>query len=419
MKLKPNEVKKTLLISVLPLLFFVILSPSLPRQISSEGLVSTRSNTYPQKHTPTRPSKVCSLTNPNITSIHIIGERNSGVDELFSILETSLNLPEYSKLLPSLKRGKFWFQHFDQTLSETSSARLVLVIIRNPYEFLLSMLEHPLHAPAHFSPKDWKKFVSKSWTVERSVTDKEISRSKEAHCQEEFFGRQVVPCRKGDPVINLLDYDEEELGYAVYEQKDGKPFKHIGELRRAKLVNWFNITFWMKNVEFVRVEELMEGNYISGNKVVHLINSLESQLGKFSCLEEKKETKMFQEKRYLKRFLFDEEFEMLRVLSRENLFKLKNIMPIENKEKKLREITEIKANIKKNFGFLRWITCNLHFSAEARFGYEKYKALLHEPLKNVTSKTINLNLISKRTKCLKDPYEVKYSNAKLFSKTSS
>jgi hypothetical protein len=151
-----------------------------------------------------------------------------------------------------LTRYKHWFQDEDpkQYLHDT----VVINIFRDPYDWLLAMMDIPHHAPAHMrtapdadvnkagSQNDWRVFLTKPWTTPRIGSDLNITNPQNVTCQERFPYRDVISCNKEPLPLDAYPYrtrySEQQPFYEMRNDGSGLPYANILELRSAKIQNF-------------------------------------------------------------------------------------------------------------------------------------------------------------------------------------
>ena len=109
----------------------------------------------------------------------VLAERNTGGNWLVEQLG-----PCFPNLIvtESLQRAGYLFQDLTKYQDKT----WVVVVVRDPYEWVLSMRDHPLHAPDH-TALSLADFVTKKWTTE-NIKDEDTQLKGETGqvCQEYF-----------------------------------------------------------------------------------------------------------------------------------------------------------------------------------------------------------------------------------------
>lgn len=191
----------------------------------------------------------------DISLVHIIGERHSGTKFLTQEIQKCFPKDDKFKVHRDFMRGK----HFMQPLfwDEDYRDRLIVVIVRDPYEWVAAMHEKPYHAPNHcqlfangtVGPLSWKEFVQRPWTAERSLEDETLWRKasqeslKKYVCRDHFRMTQVMPCRLDNATAQGPPWNIPESlwrGFEpIYEQgRNGRPYQSILHLRRDKIVNF-------------------------------------------------------------------------------------------------------------------------------------------------------------------------------------
>lgn len=432
-----------------------------------------------------------------IIGVMVVGERHTGVNDVLRNLNHHLlNLT----VSPGVSRNRYWFQTEEsflrmlpQTKEELSSFRqgsylnrmLVLVVTRSPYEWMLAMQKQPIHAPNHYFPslksdnlqyddkRNWKKFVSKPWTIKTSEQDQTIASTEGARCQEKFSAGEVLPCRKHDSVVlTILDSLQKRMkstvevdklstiGYPVYEThvKDHRPFKNIAELRRAKMINYYNMTAWVKNLKFIQIESLLASSVGSENlepghrsqiqarKFNVLLRFLHEKYGIGVCLAEEgvdsqkgnsdgksaygriqfselSESIPKADYNFFSSLPFNQTKQSSKKKSSQNSFRrLKTVHSSSTKRGKesknsssagevqgFTSHTMIPESIVRRYNFLRWLTCNVHWRIEAKFGYQKMKNLLYDVPGLGTEINFKTWKMRKKIRCNANPYDSKFS----------
>lgn len=201
---------------------------------------------------------------PIISMIRVLGERHSGVDSVANLL---------AKMFPNtavgtgFTRGKYWFQS-ERLLNHRGvkidlSRVLVVAVLRDPYSWIRHMQKNPWHAPSHSFRHDWRSFLTQPWTTVTSSVDKQISSVPGAKCQAQYLSGEVLPCRQSNfPILagtsTLRARRQSKLMLPVYELNpiNGAPLSSILELRKYKLLNYINMTTWVPNVSFLKVDKL-------------------------------------------------------------------------------------------------------------------------------------------------------------------
>ncbi|GBG24303.1 Hypothetical Protein FCC1311_005212 [Hondaea fermentalgiana] len=187
--------------------------------------------------------------------VRVVGERNSGVDGVVDLL---------SKLFPNVTVGsgfvrtKYWFQDERELDPEIDLEEvLVVVVLRNPYDWTLLMQRNPIFAPAHRIKHDWRRFVSRLWTTKTSITDKELSSTPGAKCQAKYQAGEVRPCRQSRTSF-LGSETRSRYMDPVYETNPVThlPLRNVLELRKFKMLNYANMTQWVPHISYLKLEAL-------------------------------------------------------------------------------------------------------------------------------------------------------------------
>eukprot|EP00550_Attheya_septentrionalis_P000514 CAMPEP_0198281384 /NCGR_PEP_ID=MMETSP1449-20131203/1347_1 /TAXON_ID=420275 /ORGANISM="Attheya septentrionalis, Strain CCMP2084" /LENGTH=343 /DNA_ID=CAMNT_0043977149 /DNA_START=129 /DNA_END=1160 /DNA_ORIENTATION=+ len=201
-------------------------------------------------HGPTRPVPAPSTSAKvpllgRIKQISVLGERNSGTRWTYEHLVDCFNhsIPVRRRLT----RYKHWFQFEspDMYPSET----LVIAQFRNPYEWVEAMRRVPHHASEHIQ-LDWRRFVTKPWTMPRLDRDLEFLRAfnstKDKVCQENFTALEILSCiRKPFPPDHFrnktIRFSEHQPIYELNHDGSGHPYQNILEMRADKIRNFVSI----------------------------------------------------------------------------------------------------------------------------------------------------------------------------------
>jgi hypothetical protein len=193
-----------------------------------------------------------------ITEIHILGERNSGtkflVEELQGCFPRSAT---FKKVHRDFLRSKHFFQPIDRSSrnrADTFRSSLIVLIVRDPVDWMAAMLDRPYHSPAHVAefannskavPLPWREFVQKPWTTDRPEWDRELARNETVRdqpvCRQGFRQSEIVPCLAYFPDNPWKIPKALWRGYApLYEMNrtSQEPYDHALQMRSDKTVNW-------------------------------------------------------------------------------------------------------------------------------------------------------------------------------------
>ena len=181
----------------------------------------------------------------------VLAERNTGGNWLVEQLG-----PCFPNLIvtESLQRAGYLFQDLTKYQDKT----WVVVVVRDPYEWVLSMRDHPLHAPDH-TALSLADFVTKKWTTE-NIKDEDTQLKGETGqvCQEYFTYQQVVPC------VERVNTNENPV-YELKRDGSAEPYDSILDLRADKITNFLNeVGPNVENHTLVRYEDLVQG--VDGKK---------------------------------------------------------------------------------------------------------------------------------------------------------
>jgi len=229
-----------------------------------------------------------------VKSISVLGERNSGTTWVYDHLGTCFN--HTVPVRRRLTRYKHWFQHQTDRKDRQYEGSLVLAQFRNIFEWTRAMQATPHHAPAHLDVKDWKEYVTKTWTMERvgkdlNMTDDEKSGKAGPICQEGFFYKDVITCHVRPYPDGYWDgtydgkkrkhrYSEHQPFYEMKNDGSGEPYDNVLQMRAAKINNFLDtVSFpWVEDTWVLRYEDLLK----EGTQ--HLIESIEKVTGvKANC----------------------------------------------------------------------------------------------------------------------------------------
>lgn len=230
--------------------------------------------------------------NKPVKQIILLGERHSGTNWITDHLTECFS--DSIKVTNTYRRYKHWFQEEDPTKVPESSA-VVVVMFRDPYDWVEAMRVEPHHAHDHVhwptsginygkgwtqqgaQPLQWKEFVTKPWIGRRGKMDEKISETQEgidnAKCLDDYSFVDAAPCSPEDsgPVV-------EGLGPYKYEfQHDGseRGFSSIVNLRRDKITNHLSVADFLGTRAFFpfRFEDL------NANGTAKLLQSVEQATG--------------------------------------------------------------------------------------------------------------------------------------------
>jgi hypothetical protein len=185
-----------------------------------------------------------------IREVHILGERNSGTKFLTASLQQCFPKSAGIKVHRDFLRPKHFFQPLlrDRDFSHS----LVVIVVRDPVEWMAAMRELPYHSPHHVAgfdpetgavrPLPWRDFVAKPWTPSALDMTMEAAEGNN-ECTYQFRPDQVRPCRLDNVTAQRPPWNipwRKWRGYApVYElRRGGQPYDHVLQLRADKLVHW-------------------------------------------------------------------------------------------------------------------------------------------------------------------------------------
>lgn len=212
-----------------------------------------------------RSVSINSETNHNanaIDTIALIGERNSGTTWMLRELRKCYG--DSFRVLNHMTRHKHYFQYNYEKYPYNNT--LVVAEFRNPYQWLLAMIEKPRRCTAHRN-MDWKTFVTTPWTTARAPSDMKHANSTEPVCQERFRYHEVVSCERYPAPHEYLVFKDKNRpknqSIPIYELRrdgSGQPYSHVMEMRADKIRNHVlevrEFPF-VKGLVIVRYEDLL------------------------------------------------------------------------------------------------------------------------------------------------------------------
>lgn len=189
--------------------------------------------------------------------ITLLGERESGTNWIAGHLHDCFPQLAVSLAVSDWKHFFQWEERARPEALERSEA--TVIIMRKPLEWVMGMRHRPWHAPAHRG-LTWNEFVKKPWTmdvpsVSPTCTDKE-------------------PCRG---CIHRGPHSSRCPHYELHPGGSRTPYEGILGMRADKLINFANVSTWMKPVGKtvgVWYEDLLE------NGTEQLILTLSRLMGK-------------------------------------------------------------------------------------------------------------------------------------------
>lgn len=227
-----------------------------------------------------------STNSSRIREVHVVGERNSGTKFITQFLQQCYPKTSKIRVHRDFIRSKHFFQPIHHNADYTNS--LIVVVVRDPIEWMAAMREFPYHSPSHLAgfhnsqivPLPWHEFVNKTWTTEASKADRKLTAEDRTKitCTQNFRFDEVKPCLLRPEMITgppwNIPMSRVRGYYPLYEQRRGKPYDHLLQLRSDKIVNWIlQIPLLMKIGGFivVRYEDILE----KGNKYfLHQVNAV-------------------------------------------------------------------------------------------------------------------------------------------------
>ena len=209
-----------------------------------------------------------------IKEVHVVGERNSGTKFITQFLQQCYPKSSKIRVHRDFIRSKHFFQPIHPKADYTNS--LIVVVVRDPIDWMAAMREFPYHSPSHLAsfqnsqvvPLPWQEFVNKTWTTEPSKADRKLTAENRTKvtCTQAFRFDEVKPCILRENMITgppwNIPLSRVRGYYPLYEQRRGKPYDHLLQMRSDKIVNWvLQIPLLMKIGGFivVRYEDILEG----------------------------------------------------------------------------------------------------------------------------------------------------------------
>ena len=237
----------------------VLMGPSLLR--SPDCTVTTSNHQHSMAATTVQPSDT---TSSSPRTIYLIGERHSGTKWITGELERCFK-DTGVQVSNHFSRRKHWFQK-NGTFYHDENA-VVVMQVRNVYDWTHGMWEYPHHSPAHFH-LDWKTFVTSPWTLPGAPRPApEDWTATEPPCVESSRPDEVVPCH--------ILMDRQVITYYELRPKDGLVYPSVIYLRRDKLLNHASVASFVNVSSFtiVRLEDMVQAG------TAPLIRKLEQVLG--------------------------------------------------------------------------------------------------------------------------------------------
>lgn len=228
--------------------------------------------------------KMLAPTAPHLNKIErllVVGERNTGTNWLFQLLEANFNMT----VLNHFCGWKHFFHNPSQcTRSERAQKNTTLAIVlwKNVFDWTLSMHRNPYHMHMHFR-NSFSDFIRRPMAL---VDTYELSASDLSAPTIQFNHRPLAHNLSTNPKDELGrytsgEYCDKHLLTPLQWQYDAfcpdspgflsdfsppfyelnpdtqRPFANILRMRSAKIKNFRNLNTWMPNVASVRFEELL------------------------------------------------------------------------------------------------------------------------------------------------------------------
>ncbi|CAM9847301.1 unnamed protein product [Ectocarpus fasciculatus] len=144
---------------------------------------------------------------------------------------------------------------------------LVVVLWRNPYDWISGMHSNPHHSKAHRGVQDLEQFMTMPWIMDpeaeqRARKDALVKAEEERPCVDNFLPNEVLPCKENDRS-------------SIYElDRDGRAYGNIYELRKAKILDFNAVEAWVPYYEKVVYEDMLVGTGLR-----EWLRSLETKYG--------------------------------------------------------------------------------------------------------------------------------------------
>ncbi len=159
-----------------------------------------------------------------IRDFQVFGERRSGTNFCSALFASTFDLTE---------RFNYGWKHGAPVMPCISPSSLIVVVVRDPYEWVLSMHARPLEAP-RMQGLDFSDFIRSTWRS--NYQPRSIGRHK--------FGLAGFPVERNVD----LQYDLHPI--------DGRPFNNVLEMRRVKLRSHLGLLNRAPNVVVLKYEVL-------------------------------------------------------------------------------------------------------------------------------------------------------------------
>ena len=170
--------------------------------------------------------------------IVLLGLRNSGMDWYSDKIRKCY--PNHT-VTTQLTRETIWFQN-PPTVNDTKR-RVFVFVVRNVYDWVEAMRNHPDYAPFHTqqqvdndgqsvtTPLPWMDFVKLAWKPPGPIVPPSSDNTSTAVCQLGFTTEQVVPCTVDTSPTPI------NISQPTYELSPhgGNTFSNILDLRAAKI----------------------------------------------------------------------------------------------------------------------------------------------------------------------------------------
>lgn len=160
-----------------------------------------------------------------IKNIQLYAERHTGSKWLATMINDSFNIDNLFKM-----GWKHWFPDYEKINEINQDEYLFIVLSRNPYDWIISMNRTPHHAHESLKGNKIEEFIDKQWQCvweKKDVT----------WLADDMEGKEMLHERKPDT---------------------NERFNNIMELRNYKNKYFLELKDNVKNVHYIRYEDLMD-----------------------------------------------------------------------------------------------------------------------------------------------------------------
>ena len=202
------------------------------------------------------------------TPAHLVPQRPRGAEEVLGWV-----------------RHRHWFQPRDvrsvyADVNATLNSTLVVVLLRNVYDWSLSMLEQPHHAAAHAGRHSLTELLASNrseWSPQPGASlgnslgaaatarlgapmrQTAAAASSAPFCRGNFRPGELLPCTAND-------------NHHIYEQDSAnrRPYPTLLHLWRAKMASFLDFGAYTPHLEFARMEDVIGSNESVAHWLCHL-----------------------------------------------------------------------------------------------------------------------------------------------------